>query len=656
MQSLLKRGFSTLTSQHQTFIPKTLGFCPSKHLEHQTRCMASQTQTITRFEYDYRKNPRMALTKNRSPAYSSAGNPCLDFFFQVVVPHYTPSHTLSFQLKKAWDHDPLTTLKLICNLRGVKGTGKADKENFYTAALWLHENHNKNLACNLSAMASFGYLKDLLEILFLLLEGAQARAHIRSIWEMKKRQCVARNNLRPYGTKKPRKKDVAKDKRLRELLPREGRVEANDMKMKVEREMASILRKEKRAERAKKLWKLYNRDRYFEFLYENVSSLFADMLKADMECFDSGKTNKISLAAKWCPSLDSFYDKYTYICGSIAKKVFPRESYPEYEGIEDAHYEYRVRDRLRKQVLVPLREVLKLPEVYMSAQKWTSLAYNRVASVAMKNYTDVFMWHDKERFTKYLEDVKEGKAKIAAGALFPHDIIKTCLQGESEGKETVAELQWKRMVDDMLDKGKLSNSIAVCDVSAYITALPKNVTLGLGLLLSELSEGPWKGQVITFSQNPQLHLIQGNSLLEKCKFFDSLQYGPNTNFRRVFDQILNVALVAKLSKEEMIKRVFVFSHMEFNQASQNKWETDYQAIKKKFKKNGYDVPEILFWNVSGTCATPVTAKQTGVALLSGFSKNLFTMFLDHDGAIDPRMAMQVALSRKEYEKLVWYDD
>ena len=523
----------------------------------------------------------MALTKNNSPAYSSAGNPCIDFFFQVVVPQKAPT-SIAYHLNKAWDHDPLTTLKLICNLRGVKGTGKGDKENFYSAALWLHENHNRNLANNLLAMASFGCLKDLLEILFLLVQGANARSNIRSDWELKKKRCECRNSMRAYNRKRPSKVEVEKAKRLRVLLPREGRVEANELKMRVESEMASILRKEKRLERAKKLWKLYNRDRYFEFLYEKISGLFADMLKVDMACLYSGDTNGISLAAKWCPSLDSFYDKYTFICGSIARKVFPRESYPEYEGVEDAHYEYRVRDRLRKEVMVPLREALQLPEVYMSAQKWNALAYNRVASVAIKNYTDTFMWHDKERFTKYLEDVKAGKAKIAAGTLFPHDIIKTCLQGESEGKETVAELQWKRMVDDMLQKGKLSNNIAVCDVSPYMPALPKNVSLGLGLLLSELSEGPWKGQVITFSQNPQLQLIEGNSLLEKCKFFESLECGANTNFRRVFDQILKVALVAKLSKEQMIKRVFVFSHMEFERASQNKWDTDYHAIRKKF--------------------------------------------------------------------------
>lgn len=106
----------------------------------------------------------------------------------------------------------------------------------------------------------------------------------------------------------------------------------------------------------------------------------------------------ISLAAKWCPSLDSSFDKRTLLCESIARKVFPRESCPEYEGIEDAHYAYRVRDRLRKEVFVPLRKALELPEVYIGRNGSGSIPYNRVASVAMKLYKDKFLKHDEERF------------------------------------------------------------------------------------------------------------------------------------------------------------------------------------------------------------------------------------------------------------------
>lgn len=96
---------------------------------------------------------------------------------------------------------------------------------------------------------------------------------------------------------------------------------------------------------------------------------FADLLKVDMEFYNSNKLYGISLAAKWCPSLDSSYDRATLMCESVARKVFPKEVFIEYQDVEDAHYAYLVRDRLRKEVLVPLRKSLELPEVYMCANK-----------------------------------------------------------------------------------------------------------------------------------------------------------------------------------------------------------------------------------------------------------------------------------------------
>ncbi|KAJ9700662.1 hypothetical protein PVL29_006127 [Vitis rotundifolia] len=152
---------------------------------------------------------------------------------------------------------------------------------------------------------------------------------------------------------------------------------------------------------------------------------------------NSGELYKISLASKWCPTIDSSYDKSTLICENIARKVYPREEYPEYQGIEEAHYVYRVRDRLRKQVVVPLHKALELPEVFMCSNQWGSLPYNRAASVAMNSYKSLFSKHDIERFGEYLEKVQTGKAKIAAGALLPHEIIASL--NEEDG-EKVAEL------------------------------------------------------------------------------------------------------------------------------------------------------------------------------------------------------------------------
>ncbi|KAH6798019.1 Uncharacterized conserved protein UCP015417 [Perilla frutescens var. hirtella] len=564
------------------------------------------------------KFPPMGLTENLSPTFLSTGNACLDFFFHVVPD--TPPESVTHRLKLAWDQDPLQALKLLCNLRGVRGTGKSDKEGFYTAALWLHEHHPKTLAGNVAAFADFGYIKDFLEILFRLLEGAEAR-------------------------------DLAKQKgnewKYNQMMPKRKRS-----------------REVKRLERAKRVVERFNTDANFKFLHEQVSDLFSQRLRSDMEMLKSGNLNKIGLAAKWCPSIDSSFDKMTLLCETIAKKVFPREEYAaEYEGVEEAHYAYRVRDRLRKEVLVPLRKALELPEVYMGANEWGTLPYNRVASVAMKIYKDKFYKHDEERFKEYLEKVKSGKAKIAAGALLPHEII-AALNDENGGE--VAELQWKRMVDDVAEKGKLNNCLAICDVSGSMSGVPMEVSVALGVLVSELSEEPWKGKLITFSANPQLQRVQGESLKSKTEFVRRMEWGMNTDFQKVFDVILQVAVKGKLKAEEMIKRLFVFSDMEFDrasrnpwesQASRNPWETDYQTIVRKYTEKGYGecVPEIVFWNLRDSRATPVPANKPGVALVSGFSKNLITMFLEKGGIVDPVAVMEAAISGKEYQKLVVVD-
>ncbi|MBA0644751.1 hypothetical protein Goklo_028871 [Gossypium klotzschianum] len=582
--------------------------------------------------------PSMGFTENNSATYLATGNPCLDFFFHVVP--NSPPDSIKEMLGRAWNFDPLMTLKLICNLRGVRGTGKSDKEGFYTAAFWLHGHHPKTLACNLDSFVNFGYFKDLPEILYRMLEGSTVRQVQKHDWLMRK-QGKFREGSRCYSMKQK----VEKSKPTGAKNPNLEKAKARD------------LRKEKKISMAKKVIERYSRDPDFRFLYECVSDLFAACLKSDMEFLKSNETRKIGLAAKWCPSIDSSFDKSTLLCEGISRKIFSRENYPEYEGIDEEHYAYRVRDRLRKDVLVPLRKVLELPEVYIGANKWDSIPYNRVASIAMKFYKEKFLKHDKDRFSKYLEDVKAGKSTIAAGALLPHEIIAELNKADDEQVEQVAELQWQRMVNDLLQKGKLRNCMAVSDVSGSMHGIPMEVSVALGVLVSDLSEKPWKGKLITFSESPKLILVEGENLKEKTEFVRDMEWGGNTDFQKVFDLILKVAVEGNLKPEQMIKRLFVFSDMEFDQASMSPWETDYDVIVKKFTQRGYGdvIPQIVFWNLRHSRATPVPATQKGVALVSGFSKNLLKMFLDEDGDINPVAVMEAAISGEEYQKLVVLD-
>ncbi|PAN16645.1 LOW QUALITY PROTEIN: hypothetical protein PAHAL_3G074600 [Panicum hallii] len=629
--------------------------------------------------------PPMARTENGSATYAGSGSPCLDFFFQVVPG--TPAERVRGLLAAAWSRDPITALRLVANLRGVRGTGKSDREGFYDAALWVHARHPRTLACNVPALAEFGYLKDFPSC-STASSAATTRAKEKAAADKKRRRAKelraarlaariryrARVRIPPPAPQpvslvppKPLLADfvsamLSTKFNLGDVVPVEAmeaeEEESHDqapmeepkpvaVEAKKPKKKATPSMKAKKAKKAAKLavqsLETYSGDRDYRFLFDCIAQFFADLLASDLDQLaqGGGKRAKIGLAAKWCPTPGSSFDRTTLLCEAIARRLFPRDSSPDY-----------VLHRLRREALVPLRRTLELPKVYMSAQRRSELPYKRVASVAMRRYKALFKKHDEARFGKYLEDVEAGKAKIAAGALLPHEIA-----GYKGEDDEVSELQWRRMVEDLREKGSLSNCIAVCDVSGSMTGTPMEVCVALGLLISELSEQPWAGRVITFSSEPEIHTIKGDTLQRKLSFVKSMEWGFSTNFQAVFDRILRTATDARLAPEKMIRTIFVFSDMEFDQVSARPWETDYQAIRRKFRDAGYGdvVPQIVFWNLRDSLSTPVTSTQQGVAMVSSFSKNLVKLFLENDGVVNPEAMMAAAIAGEEYQKLAIFD-
>ncbi|KAM1917370.1 hypothetical protein ACFX13_036980 [Malus domestica] len=89
-------------------------------------------------------------------------------------------------LPSAWSHNPLTTLKLICNFidRRDDGGKRNQDEAFFTTAVWLYQNHPKTLAYNLVPISgSFRHILDLPCILSQVLQG---EAHLKFTGWMKK--------------------------------------------------------------------------------------------------------------------------------------------------------------------------------------------------------------------------------------------------------------------------------------------------------------------------------------------------------------------------------------------------------------------------------------------------------------------------------------
>lgn len=246
--------------------------------------------------------PLLGLTENDSVTFRSAGNKCLDFFFQVV-PSTEPERVEGL-LEDAWKEDQLTALKLIFHLRGVRGTGKSDKKNFYTAALWLYSFHYGTLNANARLIPAFGYYKDLLEIVLRLVEGPEETQ--KRLWEkmehdgkVKRAKAMAKakdsegvksvvcgyagrgraNLMRGGGRTLPAdrgywgwKSAAARAaKEAGTLRPREERIAESDAKDQLAKEEARVLWKERRLQLARRAVETYNRDPKYKAVYSAVA-------------------------------------------------------------------------------------------------------------------------------------------------------------------------------------------------------------------------------------------------------------------------------------------------------------------------------------------------------------------------------------------------
>ena len=402
---------------------------------------------------------------------------------------------------------------------------------------------------------------------------------------------------------------------------------------------------------------------------------------------------EISLAGKWAPSPGGSHDRVTNIATAISqlihasKVITPTPSALNNTSISSHERSVILRSFYQRWVLTELRQISAIPEPLMASNRWTDINYSRVPSICMNNNGGHFFARDPYGFEKYLVKVESGKGSISGATMLPHELVAQIIalknkdtvsaggrkkKGEKKKKTRfstipavvearkalaktqgrVVEAQWKTLIDSLREAGSLDNCIAICDVSGSMGRItdkydknhvsPIFASISLSLVLASLTKPPFDAGFITFSSRPQF--VQVNlkqSLQEQVTFMSQADWGQNTDFRAVFvDLLLPLAKKNKIKPEDMIKRLFVFSDMQFD-ASQPQlkrkktkpWETTYDFIEKAYAKAGYEVPQVVFWNLNGktTTAGPKTVEvdsdRKGVAMMNGFSPAMLKVFM-----------------------------
>jgi len=267
-----------------------------------------------------------------------------------------------------------------------------------------------------------------------------------------------------------------------------------------------------------------------------------------------------------------------------------------------------------------LVSMTKVVETQMCANEWSEINYSQVPSVAMNKHRNAFFNRDGQRYAEYIADVQAGKQKINASVLFPHQLYQAIQNGENAD---AVEAQWNALPNYM--EGSTERIIPVCDVSGSMEGLPMDVSISLGIYISERNEGIFKDAFLTFSERPEMNYLKG-SLSERMRQLQRADWGMSTNLQATFDLILNSAVRESLPEDEMPTKILIISDMEFNSACRGGSNLD--SIKAKYSDAGYKMPEIVFWNVNGRLGNvPASAKDSGIGLVSGFSPSILKSVL-----------------------------
>ena len=184
------------------------------------------------------------------------------------------------------------------------------------------------------------------------------------------------------------------------------------------------------------------------------------------------------------------------------------------------------------------------------------------------------------------------------------------------------EAQWKALPNYITGTNKL---LPICDVSGSMTGTPMEVSIALGIYISERNEGVFKDAFITFSSKPTLEVLKGN-LFQRVSQLSKADWEMSTNLEAVFTLVLKKATEAKLKQEDMPETLLILSDMQFNQATRSD-KTAMGMIKKQYKDAGYKLPRIVFWNLRAVDKTFPVQNKDGVAMVSGFSPSIMKNIL-----------------------------
>lgn len=359
-------------------------------------------------------------------------------------------------------------------------------------------------------------------------------------------------------------------------------------------------------------------------LKDDVLAVINRQLTQDI--MNAMQSKPISLLAKWLPSENASNADTKRYARLIAAGL----------NMTPRHY---------RKVLADLRADIKIIETKLTKKEY-DFDYSAVPSRAMLKYKAAFRRNDYDRFDEYMTAVSEGKEKMNTAALEPYDIVHKFASGWSYNRLSSQEEQdldtiWRSLPDYTTGE----NAMVMLDGSGSMYGTPHEVGTSLAIYFAERNNGPFKGYFMTFSHRPQLVKIEGNTIGDKIRHVAKYDECSNTNISAAFELLLNTARRSRACAEDMPKKLYIISDMEFDYCVNGM--TNFEHWQNEFAKAGFDLPQIVFWNVHSMHDNlPVRSTENNTILVSGSSASTFKMVMTGD--VNPYNYMLSVLNSERY--------
>lgn len=339
---------------------------------------------------------------------------------------------------------------------------------------------------------------------------------------------------------------------------------------------------------------------------------------------------KVSLLAKWLPSINASSKDSKRLGRKIA-----------------AHLDLSERDY--RKIVSSLRTQIRIVEQAMCSKEWSAIDYSKLPSRAAFMYRKAFAKQDGVRYADYLSAVEKGEVKINASTLYPYDIVNEYLYKGARNDKTI-DLQWKALPNYM--EGETFNGLVVADVSGSMMGMPMAVSISLAMYIAERNTSPvWKDKFLTFSAQPELQTIVGSTIGHRIHNLSRAAWQMNTDLMAVFKTVLDAGMSNDVAAEDMPQKLIIVSDMQFDRCCKSNKRTNFEQIQKLYRKAGYEMPQLVFWNVNSIGGNvPITTHDTGTALVSGCSPSILKSILT-DMVLTPVDTMSDTVYSERYEAI-----